>query len=89
MYATKIVHILQNQEKILNAKIKKIQKRGVSNEVDTIQLLFMKIIRKLLRSLKETVWMVHLLKTSILVTKTPLTTLKCMSKATLNQTLQF
>jgi hypothetical protein len=81
MFVTKILHILQDQEKILNVKIRKAQK-------DNVRLLFMKTLRKFLRSLQETVWMLHLVKTSILVTRTPLTTLKCMPKAAINQTIK-
>jgi len=83
MCVTKILHILQDQEKILNVKIRKAQK-----EKDNVRLLFMKTLRKFLRSLQETVWMLHLIKTSILVTRTPLTTLKCMPKAAINQTIK-
>ena len=83
MCVTKILHILQDQEKILNVKIRKAQK-----EKDNVCLLFMKTLRKFLRSLQETVWTLHLIKTSILVTRTPLTTLKCMPKAAIKQAIK-
>jgi hypothetical protein len=71
---TNIVCSLMGQTTRLQARLWK-QQRGNSLHEPSLVLKY-----KLLKTVCHMVWDVHLLKTSVLVTKTPLTTLKCLSR---------
>ncbi len=64
---------------LLNAKIRKTEKKP-SNQLIHMETFGMKLRNKILKSICNTLWMIHLLKTSILITRTPLTTLKSIIK---------
>jgi hypothetical protein len=85
MHTTNIITILKTQESMLNVKIKHIKKRKTADELATLEVLSMKVGNVILKNVCNALWMTHLFKTSILVTKTPLTTLKSISKAVINK----
>jgi hypothetical protein len=85
MHASNVITLLEARETTLNAKMREMNKEK-SPELSTAEVFTMSLRGKMLKSVCVALWMMHLLKTSILVTKTPLTTLKCMPRAILNQT---
>jgi hypothetical protein len=85
MQIKSILYLLKTQETTLNAKIRKKANKDHSDSYAVIEIHGMKLCGKILRSVCNVLWMLHLLKISILVTKTPLTTLKCMPKAIISQ----
>lgn len=71
---TNIVYSLMGQNTRLQAELWKRRRRKAANEL-------MLVLRcELLRIVCGMIWDMHLFKTSILVTKTPLTTLRCLSR---------
>jgi hypothetical protein len=62
------VHEMKLQTRIMNAEREKLSLRTKFNY-------------SLSENICNALWMLHLLKTSVLVTRTPLTTFKCMCKA--------
>ncbi|MCL6578373.1 MAG: hypothetical protein K6T73_03190 [Candidatus Bathyarchaeota archaeon] len=85
MHTTNIITILKTQENTLNKKMKQIEKKKDTDELATLEVFSMKIGNVILKNVCNALWMTHLFKTSILVTKTPLTTLKSISKAVINK----
>ena len=85
MHTNSIITILKIKETKLNTKIIETKMKKPSNELMNMKVFGMKLYNKILKSVCNTLWMMHLLKTSILITKTPLTTLKSMSKAVMNK----
>jgi hypothetical protein len=86
MHTNNIMTLLKAQETALNVKIREMSKEESSDELGATKVFAMSLRGNILKSVCTTLWMMHLLKTSILVTKTPLTTLKCMPRAILKQT---
>jgi hypothetical protein len=70
---TKIVRSLMEQNTRLQAKLWKRERRSKHELVLVLTCRFFKTVC-------DMIWDMNLLKTSILVTKTPLTTLKCLSR---------
>ncbi|MGC9346011.1 MAG: hypothetical protein ACP5ER_04380 [Candidatus Bathyarchaeales archaeon] len=60
------------------------QKKTTKTSVNTVKLLGMQLSCKLLKGAYDALWTLRLLKTSIFITRTPLTTLKSLSKAVMN-----
>lgn len=81
MHTNNIITLLKAQEKTLNARIRKTEKEKPSNQLIDMKISGMKLYSRILRNVCDTLWMMHLLKTSILITKTPLTTLKCLTRS--------
>jgi len=86
MQTKNILYNLKAQETALNVKIRKTEK-SPSDELVVMGIFCMKFYDKILRSVCNALWMLHLFKTSIMITRTPLTTLKCMPKAIISQTI--
>jgi hypothetical protein len=86
MHTNNIITLLKAQETALNVKIREMNKEKSSDELGATKVFAMSLRGNILKSVCVALWMMHLLKTSILVTKTPLTTLKCMPRAILKQT---
>ncbi len=85
MHTTNIITILKTQENVLNIKIKQMEKRKTVDELATLEVFSMKVGNIIVKNVCSALWMTHLFKTSILVTKTPLITLKSISKAVINK----
>lgn len=85
MHTTNIITILKTQENNLNIKIKQMKKKKTTDELATLEVFSMKVGNAILKNVCNALWMTHLFKTSILVTKTPLTTLKSIAKAVINK----
>jgi len=85
MQTNDILHLLRKQETEMLTEIRKTQKRTPKDTLTVMKLLFIQLNRELLKSTINVLWTMHLLKTSIFVTKTPLTTFKSLSKAAINQ----
>lgn len=82
MHTTNIITILKTQENNLNIKIKQ---KKTTDELATLEVFSMKVGNAIIKNVCNALWMTHLFKTSILVTKTPLTTLKSIAKAVINK----
>jgi len=85
MQTKNILYLLKAQETTLNAKIRKAANEGPLDKSAVVEIYRIKVCGKILRTVSDVLWMLHLLKISIVVTRTPLTTLKCMPKAILSQ----
>jgi len=85
MQTKNMLYLLKAQETKLNVKIRKKVDKGRSDSFTFIEILGMKLCGKILKSVCNVLWMLRLLKISIVVTKTPLTTLRCMPKAIISQ----
>jgi hypothetical protein len=88
MHTTNVIALLKAQEMRLNAKVREIKKGKPSDGLRVTKGFAVSLRGRILKSVCVTLWMMHLLKTSILVTRTPLTTLRFMSRAILNQAPQ-
>jgi len=80
-----ILYLLRAQETKLKTETSKAKRK---KSVDTFGLVNTHGVQfrcKLLKEICNVLWAMHLLKTSIFVTKTPLTTLKSLSKTMTNQ----
>ena len=64
---------------LLNAKTRKTDQ--ASNQLIYMETFGMRLRKKILKKVCNTLWMIHLLKTSLLTTRTPLTTLKSIIKS--------
>jgi hypothetical protein len=71
---TKIAYLFMGKNIRLQARLRKQQRGKPIHELSSL------LHRKLLKIVCSVVWDIRLMKTSILVTKTPLTTLKCLSR---------
>jgi hypothetical protein len=80
MHTTNILTYLKTQENILKVKIREKESENQKNELTTLKVLGLKLFNNVLEGACTTIWMLHLLKTSLLITKTPLTTLKSIVK---------
>jgi len=85
MQTQSIFYFLRAQETRLDAKLRKTENKRPSNRLMVIGIFSMKLLDKILKSIGNALWMTHLLKTSIVVTRTPLTTLRCMPKAIISK----
>jgi hypothetical protein len=85
MQTKHIIHLLRTQETKLQSEIRKTQKGTSKDSLTALRLLFMQSNCKLSINICNALWAMHLLKTSISVTGTPLTTLKSLSKVAINQ----
>jgi len=85
MQTNQIIQLLRTQETKLRTEINKTQEKTSKNTLTALKLLSMQSGYKLLTNTRNTLWTMHLLKTSVSVTRTPLTTIKSLSKATANQ----
>ncbi len=65
---------------LLNAKIRKKDQES-SNQLIYMETFGMKLRKKILKKVCNILWMIHLLKTSLLITRTPLTTFKSIIKS--------
>jgi len=80
IHTDSIITLLKIQETRLNARIRK--NKSASDQLTVIKISGIKLCNRILRNVCDTLWMMHLLKTSLLITKTPLTTLKCLLRST-------
>jgi len=71
---TKIAYLFMGKNTRLQARLRKQQRGKPIHELSSL------LHRKLLKIVCSVVWDIRLMKTSILITKTPLTTLKCLSR---------
>ena len=85
MQTNQILQLLRTEETKLRTEINKTQEKTSKNSLSALKLLSMQSVCKLLTNTHNTLSTMHLLKTSISVTRTPLTTIKSLSKATANQ----
>jgi len=85
MHTNNIITLLKAKETALNAKIRETEKKHSSKQSVVMEVLGMKLRNRILKNVCNALWMLHLLKTSLLITKTPLTTLKCLPKAMFSQ----
>ncbi|MBX5328654.1 hypothetical protein HM003_04795 [Candidatus Bathyarchaeota archaeon A05DMB-5] len=85
MHTTNIITILKTQGNMLNVKIKQMEKKKTIDEIALLEVFSMKVGNVILKNVCSALWMTHLFKTSISVTKTPLTTLKSIAKAVINK----
>jgi hypothetical protein len=76
MHTTNLLTHLKTQENVLKMKIKEKERKKLKNELTTVEALSLKLYNNVLESLCAAIWAFHLLKTSLVITKTPLTTLK-------------
>jgi|YelNatPaOPRAMG01_1025707.scaffolds.fasta_scaffold24723_4 hypothetical protein len=74
MHTTNLINYLKTQETTLKMKIRKKEK------LTTTEILSLKLYKNILKIAYNALWTLHLFKTSLLVTKTPLTTLKSILK---------
>jgi len=83
MHTTNLLTHLKTQENVLKMKIKEKETKKPKNELTTVEVLSLKLYNNGLESLCAAIWAFHLLKTSLVITKTPLTTLKSIMKSNL------
>lgn len=83
MHTTNLINHLKTKETVLKMKI--IEKERSKRELTATEILNLKLHKNLLKSIYTALWALHLFKTSLLVTKTPLTTLKSILKGSVLQ----
>jgi len=81
MHAAQVLRVLMTQEVRLQRKVKKNRGKQHLTFLDVSENLWFQLNYKLLKFSHSILWVFYLLKTSILVTRTPLTTLKSLPKA--------
>jgi len=87
MQTSNILHLLRVQETRLDAKIRRTENNGSADKLMTLEVFGMKLFSKILKGVSNALWITHLLKTSIMIVRTPLTTLKCIPKAIMGHSL--
>ncbi|MGQ9624272.1 MAG: hypothetical protein ACUVT9_02760 [Candidatus Bathycorpusculaceae bacterium] len=80
MHTINLITHLKTQENVLKMKIKEKEKKKPKNELTTVEFLSLKLYNNVLESICAALWAFHLLKTSLVITKTPLTTFKSIVK---------
>jgi hypothetical protein len=84
MQTTSILNFLRAQKIKLQTEARKAESQKSPNKLNSVKKWGIQFRFKLLKSIHEALWVMHLLKTSILVTRTPFTTLKSLSRSYFN-----
>jgi len=87
MHTINVIGLLKTKEARLKVKIMNAVNKKPSSELVVVKIFGLKLCNAILKNVCNTLWMIRLLKTSIVVTKTPLITLKCLPKAIVSQSL--
>jgi len=81
MHTKSVLSVLRARETTLNAKIMSAENKRSLDQLMAVEIYLLKFCDKILRGAYNALWLLRLLKTSIMVTRTPLTTIKCMPRA--------
>ena len=84
MQTTSILNLLGVQEIKLQTEVRKAERNKSPDKLSSVKNWGVQFRLKLLKSIHEALWIMWLLKTSIVVTRTPLTTLRSLSHSYFN-----
>lgn len=84
MQTTNILNLLIAQKIKLQTEVRKAGRNKSPDKLNSVKNWGVQFRFKLLKSIHEALWITYLLKTSIVVTRTPLTTLRSLSRSYFN-----
>jgi len=84
MQTVSILDLLRIQGVRMQTKMREAERKKFSDKLSLVKNWSIQLRFRLLRCIYEALWGMHLLKTSVMITKTPLTTLKSLFRSYFN-----